>query len=143
MINQTGKRLAVIGSRTCTDEAFVFRVLDKNKDKIKLIVSGGAAGADSLATAWATKNGVPFLVFPAKWHDENGKYDRGAGFRRNRDIVQYCDMVLAFWDGVSKGTENSLQIAEQLKKPVKIIQFDAATMPPISKEKDASPESSS
>lgn len=123
-LNLTGKRVAVIGSRTFTDRQRLYDVLNKNKDKIKLIVSGGANGADTLATNWASDYGVPYLVFPALWRDpETGIHDRGAGFRRNRHIIEYSDVVIAFYDGVSRGTANSLEIAKQLNKPIKIISF--------------------
>jgi hypothetical protein len=123
-LNLEGKRVAVIGSRTFDDKERLYKILTKNKDKIKLIVSGGASGADTLATDWAKDYGIPYLVFPAMWHDpETGGYDKGAGFRRNRYIIQYSDIVIAFYDGVSKGTANSLEIAKQLNKPIKIISF--------------------
>lgn len=127
MINLNGKKaVAVIGSRTCTDKDLVFRVLDKNKDKIGLIVSGGCRGPDSFGTEWATERGIPFLVFPAKWKTDDGKFDRSAGMRRNRHIIQASEVVIAFFDGCSKGTSNSLEIAKQLNKPVSIIPFTPA-----------------
>jgi len=117
-------RLAVIGSRTFADKNRLFKILDTNKHQIKLIVSGGANGADTLATYWARERGIPYLVFPALWHDpETGLVDKGAGFRRNWDIIRQAEKVLAFWDGTSKGTANSLDIAKQLGKPVKIIKI--------------------
>jgi hypothetical protein len=125
MINYKGKKVAVIGSRSFDDKSKLYDVLNKNKDKIKLIVSGGATGADTLATDWAKDYGIPYLVFPAKWRDpETGAFDRGAGFRRNHSIVRHSDVVIAFWDGASGGTKNSLEIAEQLKKPVIKILFE-------------------
>jgi uncharacterized phage-like protein YoqJ len=126
-INTAGKRVAVVGSRTFNDKEKLYSVLDKNKDKIKLIVSGGAKGADSLATEWAADNGIPYLVFPPKWYTDDGNYDRGAGFRRNNLIVKHSDVVFAFYDGESKGTKNTMEIAERLKKPLKKILF---TPPP-------------
>ena len=63
-------------------------------------------------------------MFPALWYDpETGAFDRGAGFRRNRYIVEASDVVMAFWDGKSRGTENSMDIARELGKPLKIISF--------------------
>ena len=123
MINTEGKKVAVIGSRTFTDKAKLFEVLNKNKLKIKLIVSGGARGPDTFATEWANENGVPYLVFPAKWKTDDGKFDRGAGMRRNKDIINYADVVIAFYDGVSKGTGFGIDMAQKLNKPLKVIKF--------------------
>lgn len=123
-LNLTGKKLAVVGSRTFDDKNRLYDILTKNRDRIKLIVSGGAEGADTLAVEWAKEFGMPYLVFPAMWRDPITKvFDRGAGFRRNRWIVEYSDTVMAFWDGISGGTANTLKIAEQLNRPVKIFKF--------------------
>jgi len=124
MINKNGKKVAVIGGRDFTDKEMLYRILTKNRPSIKLIISGGAKGADTLATDWATDFGMPYLVFPAAWHDpDTGEYDRGAGFRRNWDIINYSDVVIAFHDGKSKGTANSLEIAKNLNKPTKVFSY--------------------
>lgn len=39
-----------------------------------------------------------------------------AAFARNEWIVEDADVVVAFWDGQSRGTKNSLEIAERLGK---------------------------
>lgn len=97
-------------------------------------MSGGANGADTIATEWAIAYGMPYLVFPALWRDPDNGFalDRGAGFRRNRRIIEACDVVIAFWDGVSKGTLHSLEMAKQLNKPVKIIRFQVAPTTDVS-----------
>jgi hypothetical protein len=123
-IEDIKKKVAVVGSRTCLDRELVYRVLTKNRSKISLIVSGGAEGADTLAVKWATDYGVPYLTFPALWHDpDTGKFDRSAGYRRNREIVKASDVVLAFWDKKSPGTKLTINIAKELKKPLKIFEF--------------------
>jgi predicted Rossmann fold nucleotide-binding protein DprA/Smf involved in DNA uptake len=125
-INLKGKKLAVIGSRTFDDKQRLYDILTKNLPNIKLIISGGATGADTLATQWASDYGLPYLVFPALWHDPfTGAFNRGAGFARNRYIIEHCDVVMAFMQrGGSKGTQNSLDIAKELGKPIKLITFD-------------------
>jgi hypothetical protein len=123
-LNLQGKRVAVIGSRTFDDKEKLYDVLTKNLDRIKVIVSGGAKGADSLAVEWASDFGIPYLVFPAMWRDPfTGAYYRGAGFKRNRYIIEHCDTVIAFWDGESQGTLHSIHMAEEMKKPIKIVDF--------------------
>lgn len=117
------KRLAVIGSRDFNDKGRVFKLLDKNYHKIKMIVSGGARGADTLAKDWAQERGFPCLICFARWRSLSGEYDNGAGFRRNRQIIENCDTVLAFWKNKSKGTANSIKIAQQLGKKVHIIEI--------------------
>lgn len=116
-------KLAVIGGRDFDDKEKLFKILDKNRTIIGAIVSGGAQGADQLAQDWAKERGFPCIIFYPMWHDEHGVYDKGAGFRRNWRIVQTADSVLAFWDGESKGTANSIKISNELGKPLKIIKY--------------------
>jgi hypothetical protein len=42
---------------------------------------------------------------------------------RNRLIVEECDCLIAFWDGQSRGTKSTLDLAEKLGKPTKIIRI--------------------
>lgn len=81
---------------------------------ISEIVSGGARGADSLAERYAQENDIQLTVFPAEWD----KYGKSAGYRRNHQIIDYADVVLAFWDGQSKGTKHAIELAEKQNKPV-------------------------
>ena len=59
------------------------------------IVSGGAKGADTLATQFATEMGIPLLVFKPDYQ----KYGRGATLVRNTQIIENAEVVFAFWDG--------------------------------------------
>jgi hypothetical protein len=86
---------------------------------ITRIVSGGAIGADSLAEDWGKQHDIPTLIFKPDWI----KYGRSAGIIRNKDIIANADIVLAFWDGVSRGTKNSIDTAKSLGKPLQIIKF--------------------
>lgn len=107
-------RAAIIGSRNFDDYFFLCNVL--RRYKIDHIVSGGANGADSLAHRYAINHSIPTTIYLADW----AKYGRAAGFRRNKDIVNDSEIVLAFWDGESKGTKNSIEYAKKLGKKVKI-----------------------
>jgi hypothetical protein len=78
------------------------------------LVSGGASGVDTWAEERATELGLDVVIFKAEWK----KYGRGAGFRRNKTIVEYSDDLIAFWDLVSKGTEHTISYAIKLHKPI-------------------------
>ncbi len=121
-------RLAIIGGREFDDWNLLddtmwrwFRTRGQNDGEtvVTEIISGGARGADSLGARWATEQQIKLTVFKPDW-DKHGK---AAGFIRNEDIVAAADMVLAFWDGLSRGTGNSLSIAKRLKKPTLIVYF--------------------
>lgn len=117
-------KLAVIGSRSFADKERLFKVLDNSYDRIEMIVSGGANGADSLAQQWAKERGFPCMVYYARWKDKEGNHDKGAGFRRNNYIIKTADKVLCFWDGISRGTAHSIETAEKMGKPVVILKFE-------------------
>lgn len=78
-----------------------------------VIVSGGAIGPDSWAAEFAEERGIVTKIFPAQWD----KYGRTAGFKRNNDIISNSDDVVAFWDLVSRGTDDTLKKAVKAKKP--------------------------
>ena len=109
--------VGIVGSRTFTD----FKKLCDNVESLGLkitgIISGGAAGADTLAEMFASKYNIPITVIRPDWN-KNGK---AAGFIRNGEIVAKSDVILAFWDGVSKGTEDTIKKAARYKKTTIII----------------------
>lgn len=112
-------RLAVIGGRDFDDYELLKSELDKHLKNISLISSGGAVGADLLGERYAIDNDIDTLIFKPEWD----KYGRSAAFVRNKTIIENCDKVIAFWDGKSKGTKNSIDIAYKLGKTVKIIRY--------------------
>lgn len=103
-------KIAVVGSRDFNDAQLVYEVL--SRFNISHIVSGGARGADTLAIDYAEVIGIPYTVYEANWD----KYGRIAGFIRNNDIVKNSDKVIAFWNGVSKGTQHTLICARNHNK---------------------------
>ena len=122
-------KLAIIGSRGFNDYDKLERVLTsyfsfivKKPPYINFIhkiISGGADGADKLGAKFANDNGVVLIEFKPDWD----KYGKSAGFIRNKDIIDNCDFVLAFWDGKSKGTAHTLKLAKEQKKSTFIVYF--------------------
>lgn len=110
-------KLAVIGSRNFNNYEKLKSILDKYQDVIIEVVSGGAHGADSLAEKWANERGKKVTVFLPDW----GKFGKSAGLVRNKKIIESCDKCVAFWDGKSRGTKNSIDLCKKLNKPYAII----------------------
>ena len=71
------------------------------------IVTGGARGADTLGHEWAKQCDFPTIVVPAEW-DKHGK---AAGPIRNQQMAELSNVLVAFWDGESKGTKNMIDVA--------------------------------
>lgn len=46
---------------------------------------------------------------------------RAAPHVRNRTIARNCDRLVAFWDGQSRGTISTVEMARRLGKPVQVI----------------------
>ena len=78
------------------------------------IVSGGAKGVDSYAEEYANKNGIVVKVFLPKYE----KYGRGTPLKRNLEIIDYSDTVIAFWDGKSRGTKFVIDKCKALGKEI-------------------------
>ena len=118
---QTPFKVIIAGSRDIKiNIKKVFPRLDKitsKKSSIE-IVSGTARGGDRLGEAWARTNGHEVKKFPADW----GKYGRSAGYKRNEQMADYADALIAIWDGKSKGTKHMIDIATKKGLPVRIIQ---------------------
>ncbi len=118
-------KLAIIGSRTFVDYNLLCLEMAK-LPKPAAIVSGGARGADTLGKKYADEHGIPTEIFPAIWHPqgEDGPMDKGAGMKRNTDIIKASTAVLAFWDGDSTGTIDSINKSVMFKKHVKVVYTD-------------------
>ena len=59
-------------------------------------------------------------IFTADWD----KHGRAAGPIRNREMAEYADFLLAFWDGRSRGTKSMINEMYKLAKPVKIVKIE-------------------
>lgn len=106
-------RVIVAGSREIADLATVARAIEYSGFKVTEVVSGRARGVDRLGEAWADANGVPVKPFPAQWRRADGSVDKGAGHKRNEQMAQYADALVAVWDGKSTGTEDMIRRADK------------------------------
>ena len=111
--------LAVIGSRSFNDMPLLIEHMDEicAAFSVTSIVSGGAKGADTFTAAHAASIGLPMEIFRPDWV----QLGRAAGPIRNKAIVNAATVVLAFWDGDSKGTKQALNYAKQMGKQVVLV----------------------
>lgn len=83
--------------------------------KDTVLVSGGASGVDTWAVNAAKHYGLPKpIVHLPNWKE----YGKSAGMIRNEWIVNDADYVVAFWNGTSKGTKNTIDRAQRMGKRV-------------------------
>ena len=106
-------KVAVIGSRGLS----VPNIGEYLPEDTTEIVSGGAKGVDASAREYALSRGIRLTEFLPEYT----KYRRNAPYKRNAAIVEYSDLVIAFWDGQSRGTKFVIDVCRRTEKPVKIV----------------------
>ena len=106
-------KIAVVGSRSIKAFDIKFYIPENCTE----IVSGGAKGIDSYAARFAEERGIKLTEFLPDYQ----KYGRAAPIVRNKEIVNYADEIMAFWDGKSKGTNFVINYCKKSNKPCKII----------------------
>jgi predicted Rossmann fold nucleotide-binding protein DprA/Smf involved in DNA uptake len=109
-------RVAVVGCRDYFDYARIAADLDRCRGEWGdfTVVTGDAKGVDAAAVRWAKERGLPWVAYEADWE----LYGLAAGPRRNEVLVADSDVVIAFWDGRSRGTASSISIAKNAGKKV-------------------------
>ncbi len=108
-------KVAVIGSRDLQGN----HPEDYLPEDTTEIVSGGARGIDTCAKNYALQHGLKLTEFLPDYK----QYGRGAPLRRNITIIEYADMVLAFWDGKSRGTKYVIDNCKQRNIPEVVHKF--------------------
>ncbi|MBQ6824905.1 MAG: DUF2493 domain-containing protein [Clostridia bacterium] len=105
-------KVAIIGSRN-------LKVANLGKflpPETTEIVSGGARGIDQCARRYALAHGIKLTEFLPDYES----YGRGAPLRRNIQIIDYSDLVLAFWDGSSHGTRFVIEKCKERNTHVRV-----------------------
>ncbi len=106
-------RVAVVGSRGLTVDD-LGKYLPEGTTEI---VSGGADGIDTCAGQYALSHGIKLTEFLPEY----SRYGRGAPIKRNDTIIRNSDMVLAFWDGKSRGTKYVIDKCRKTNVKIEVI----------------------
>jgi hypothetical protein len=102
-------RILACGSRTWTDSDYIGKILDEYPGEDHVLIHGAAKGADWLCAVEAANRHWDVKSFPADWSK-----GRAAGIVRNESMLdEKPDLVLAFWDGSSKGTLHTITSAKR------------------------------
>ena len=112
-------KVAIIGSREFTDYELLKGKCDCILKNIQCptIISGGARGTDKLAERYAREKNLPLIIHKPNW-DKDGK---SAGMKRNISILKDCTHVIAFWNGISSGTEHMIRYSKIYKRELRIV----------------------
>ncbi len=103
-------KIAVVGSRKT---AFEIQRKYLPADTTA-VISGGAKGIDESARKLAEEYGLEYIEFLPDYK----KYGIRAPLIRNEKIVDMADMVVAFWDGESRGTGYVIGLCQRQEKPL-------------------------
>ena len=93
-------KVAVVGSRGLDIDMIRFYIPAAATE----IVSGGAKGVDAEAKNFAKENHYKYTEFLPDYE----KYGRAAPLKRNDEIIDYADLVVAIWDSKSNGTKYTI-----------------------------------
>lgn len=110
--------LAVIGSRSFANYRLLDETLRDYLDRVLLVISGGADGADHLGARWARKNVIATRIF-----EPDHKRYRHPYHHRNRLIAEACTLLVAFWDGRSSGTRYTIDYAKRIGREIRVVRF--------------------
>lgn len=105
-------KVAVIGSRGLTIDNLE-KYLPRETTEI---ISGGAKGIDTCAREDAVSHGIKLTELLPEYE----KSRKNAPLKRNITIIEAADVVLAFWDGKSRGTKFVIEKCREVGKTVRI-----------------------
>ncbi len=69
---------------------------------------------DSLAEKWAIENDIPVELYKPNWK----RYGRGAGLKRNIEMLEVADALITVWNGKTRGTAHIIREARKRKLKV-------------------------
>ena len=105
-------RVAVVGSRGLV----IDDLGEYLPEDVTEIISGGASGVDRCARLYAQTHGIKLTEFLPEYE----RFGRAAPLKRNITIIENADLVLAFWDGSSHGTEFVIDSCRKMRVPVNV-----------------------
>ena len=108
-------KLLIVGSRDIKEfnlEPYVEKTVDT-------IISGGAAGVDSLAEWYADSRRLFKYILRPRYD----LFGRAAPLKRNEQMVDMADAVLVIWNGRSKGSEYTIKYAERKNKKLVVVRI--------------------
>jgi len=131
-------KIGVVGSRVYTDRKkvkdLIFEIKTKYDDEVEIVSGGQKEGVDGFAKKFALEFDMNYVEFPPSHYRHNMHCKLSARhynkpyyisnyFKRNKQIAEYCHMVIGFIpDGSdSRGTRHTIGEAQKQKKMTQII----------------------
>lgn len=123
----TGQRVIIAGGRNFKDKALLYTKCEQalRGRTVEYVLCGMAPGADKLGHNFAIDHGYKVKEMPADWN----RYGKAAGPIRNGEMARDAGstgILIAFWDGKSRGTRDMIFQALDAGLEVFIIRFNPA-----------------
>jgi hypothetical protein len=116
-------KVIIAGTRTFNDYGLLQKTMDRLLANTPFnaieIVSGTANGADKLGERYAKECGLALKQFPADWNT----LGKQAGYVRNKQMAEYAEACVVFWDGKSKGTQHMINLAKEHGLKLRVIKY--------------------
>lgn len=113
-------KVIIAGSRNFKNYELIEQTMSELGLDIDEVVCGGARGADRLGELWAKNHKIPVKYFLPKWHE----FGKSAGYKRNVEMAEYADYLVAFWDKESRGTRHMIETMGNIHKHGMVIVYD-------------------
>ena len=131
-------KIGIVGSRSYTNKKkikdLIFKIKEKHGEMEEIVSGGQREGVDGFAKKFTLEFDMNYVEFPPSHYNwnmhcklpatqYNKPYYVSNYFKRNKQIAEYSDMVIAFIpDGVeSRGTMSTVEYAKKEKKLVEIL----------------------
>ena len=101
-------RTIIAGSRNINNYTTVRCAIENSGFTPTVVISGGARGVDKFGEMYAKSRGIKLEIYPANWN----KFGKSAGYKRNYQMAQLSDALIAIWNGKSKGTAHMINLAK-------------------------------
>lgn len=114
-------KVIVSGSRDFNDYDFLNNALDTYFKSLKgdnniIFVLGMSQGADRLGERYAQEHG-----YTVERHNKESTVTHGS--KRNVEMTDKADALVAFWDGKSLGTKHLINAAKEKGLSVKVVRY--------------------
>ena len=78
------------------------------------IVHGGAVGVDTIADSWAKANNLETIIYKPNYK----VYGKRAPLVRDEEMAEFCDVIICFWDGKSRGSKYTCDYGRKIGRKV-------------------------
>jgi hypothetical protein len=109
-------KVAIVGSRHFPQIERVVRFVEQLPSGA-IVVTGGASGVDAAAGQAARDRALGLIKLPPRFEETT---DPGASVRRNQELIDSADVLVAFWDGQSQGTRRTVERALESGREVHV-----------------------